>query len=198
MENYTKIKIKNHILKIVGVFPINSEFEQKAILSGYEIHQFAPTSLPFYKDYFYKGFRNLYTLNGENNKVRRLTKKPGQGLTLLAENKEIKISINQVDLFLFPDSFGMFSLDLKVEFNEQSSQLAQFSDACFVVREFERGLIQGTDLNRMYSPTGNCDIQRRKCTKRRIQKTIGRKFSVFSISKLERNGLVRFLCYRWE
>ncbi|MFD3393416.1 hypothetical protein U0R10_02165 [Aquirufa sp. OSTEICH-129V] len=147
MENYTKIKIKNHILKIVGVFPINSEFEQKAIFSGYEIHQFAPTSLPFYKDYFYKGFRNLYTLNGENNKVRRLTKKTEQGLTLLAENKEIKISINQVDLFLFPDSFGMFTLDLKVEFNEQSSQLAQFSDACFVVREFERGLIQGTDLN---------------------------------------------------
>jgi hypothetical protein len=57
MENYTKIKIKNHILKIVGVFPINAEFEQKAILSGYEIHQFASTSLPFYKDYFYKGFR---------------------------------------------------------------------------------------------------------------------------------------------
>jgi len=147
MENYTKIKIKNHILKIVGVFPINAEFEQKAILSGYEIHQFAPTSLPFYKDYFYKGFRDLYTLNGENNKVRRLIKKPGQGHTLLAGNKEIKISINQVDLFLFPDSFGMFALDLKVEFNEQSSQLAQFSDACYVVREFERGLIQGTDLN---------------------------------------------------
>jgi hypothetical protein len=65
----------------------------------------------------------------------------------VAGTKEIHICINQVDLFLFPDSFGMFSLDIKVEFNENTTHLAQFSDACFIVREFERGLIQGTDLN---------------------------------------------------
>lgn len=147
MENYTKIKIKNHILKIVGVFPFHASFEQQAIISGYELYQFAPASLPFYKDYFYKGFRDLYTLNGENNKVRRLTKKLEQRLTLVAGTKEIHICINQVNLFLFPDSFGMFSLDIKVEFNESTTHLAQFSDACFIVREFERGLIQGTDLN---------------------------------------------------
>jgi hypothetical protein len=147
MENYTKNKIKNHLLKIVGVFPFHHSFEQQAIIAGYELHQFAPTSLPFYKDYFYKGFRDLYTLDGESNKVRRLTKKLEQRLTLVAGTKEIHICINQVDLFLFPDSFGMFSLDIKVEFNENTTHLAQFSDACFIVREFERGLIQGTDLN---------------------------------------------------
>jgi len=147
MENYTKNKIKNHLLKIVGVFPFHHSFEQQAIIAGYELHQFAPTSLPFYKDYFYKGFRDLYTLDGESNKVRRLTKKLEQRLTLVAGTKEIHICINQVDLFLFPDSFGMFSLDIKVEFNENTTHLAQFSDVCFIVREFERGIVKGLDLN---------------------------------------------------
>jgi len=147
MENYTKIKIKNHLLKIVGVFPIHASFEQLALTAGYELHQFDAASLSFYKDYFYKGFRDLYTIDGKCNKVKRLTKKPEQRLTLSTTNKKIQISINQVDLFLFPDSFGMFSLELQVEFDENTTHLAQFSDACFIVREFERGSIQGTDIN---------------------------------------------------
>ena len=147
MENYTKIKIKNHLLKIVGVFPIHASFEQLSITAGYELHQFDTGSLSFYKDYFYKGFRDLYTIDGKSNKVKRLTKKPEQRLTLSTTNKKIQISINQVDLFLFPDSFGMFSLELQVEFDENTTHLAQFSDACFIVREFERGSIQGTDIN---------------------------------------------------
>jgi hypothetical protein len=147
MENYTKIKIKNHLLKIVGVFPIHASFEQLALTAGYELHQFDAASLSFYKDYFYKGFRDLYTIDGKSNKVKRLTKKPEQRLTLSTTNKKIQISINQVDLFLFPDSFGMFSLELQVEFDENTTHLAQFSDACFIVREFERGSIQGTDIN---------------------------------------------------
>ena len=153
MENYTNIKIKNHILKIVGVFPVQPSFEQEALITGYELHQFAPASLSFYKDYFYKGFRDLYTLAGENNKVRRLTKKLATTCTITSGlesskfYKEINLQINQIDLFLFPDSFGMFSLDLNVQFDDTLPHLAQFSDACFIVREFERGLIQGTDLN---------------------------------------------------
>lgn len=147
MENYTKIKIKNHLLKIVGVFPIHASFEQLALTAGYELHQFNTASLSFYKDYFYKGFRDLYTIDGKSNKVKRLTKKPEQRLTLFSGKKEVQIIINQVDLFLFPDSFGMFSLELEVEFDENTTHQAQFSDACFIVREFERGSIQGTDIN---------------------------------------------------
>jgi hypothetical protein len=41
----------------------------------------------------------------------------------------------------------MFSLDLSVEFDESLPHLAQFSDACFIVREFERGVIKGSELN---------------------------------------------------
>lgn len=147
MESYTNYKIKNHLLKIVGVFPIKATFEKEALTSGYELHQYAPSSLPFYKDYFYKGFRDLYTLDGENSKVRRLTKRPASKCTVISGPKEINLEINQIDLFLFPDSFGMFSLDLSVEFDESLPHLAQFSDACFIVREFERGVIKGSELN---------------------------------------------------
>lgn len=153
MENYTDYTIKNHLLKIVGVFPIQHSFEQDAIQSGYELHQYDKSSLPFYKDYFYKGFRDLYTLAADDNKVRRLTKKTATLCTLTSGlegskfYKEINLQINQVDLFLFPDSFGMFSLDLNVQFDDSHPHLAQFSDACFIVREFERGIIKGSDLN---------------------------------------------------
>jgi hypothetical protein len=41
----------------------------------------------------------------------------------------------------------MFSLDLTVHFNDNRPNLSQFSDACFIVREFERGIIKGSDLN---------------------------------------------------
>ncbi len=147
MKNYVDYTIKNHLLKIVGVFPIQDNFEKDAIASGYQIHHFSPASLAFYKDYFYKGFRDLYTLDGESNKVHRLTQAPQRELCIVSGDKELTIRINQVDLFLFPDSFGMFSLDLSVDLSDKKPHLSQLSDACFVVREFERGLVKGLDIS---------------------------------------------------
>ncbi len=147
MKNYVDYSIKIHLLKIVGVFPIHDNFEKDAIASGYQIHHFSPASLAFYKDYFYKGFRDLYTLDGESNKVHRLTQAPQKQICIVSGDKEINICINHVDLFLFSDSFGIFSLDLSIELNELRPHLSQFSDACFVAREFERGIVKGLDLS---------------------------------------------------
>jgi hypothetical protein len=147
MQNYVDFSIKNHLLKIVGVFPVEAHFEKDAIDAGYQLHQFPTSSLPFYKDYFYKGFRDLYTLDGASNKVHRLTRAPQKQISVVSGNKEINLCINQVDLFLFPESFGMFSLDIRVEFKENQSHLSQFSDACFVLREFERGIVKELDVS---------------------------------------------------
>lgn len=146
MDNYVNVKLENYLLKIVGVFPYQDDFAANALQSGYEWHKFTNESKAFYKDYFYKGFRDLYMEDVENqNNIIRLCLKPDKSIRLYFRDKEICIKVNKVDLFLFPESFGIFSIDIRIEINEEMPVLAQFSDACFLVREFDKCQVRDTN-----------------------------------------------------
>ncbi len=141
--DYTQHEVSNYILKITGVFNYNSGFINKAILSNYAELCFEEVLLDYYKDYYYPEFRKQFFSNDKRRHhilVKDFVENNELELFLLnrekdSKTKQVTLKINQCRLDLMDDGFGLFTLDLKIE--SAAINLTIFSDAAFLVREFD-------------------------------------------------------------
>jgi len=153
-HDYTHYLIDNYILKIVGVFKYEKKFIENALKSNYSELKYNDELLGYYKDYFYPDFRKQFCSNDEK-RHHILSKQFNDNnpieLFLLNREKEVtkKSSIVLVEsrLDLMDDSFGLFTLDLKLD--SKNITLSDFSDAAFLAREFDT-LIEHKKFNKWH------------------------------------------------
>ena len=153
-HDYTQYLIDNYILKIVGVFKYEKNFIENALKSNYSELKYNDELLGYYKDYFYPDFRKQFCSNDEK-RHHILSKQFNDNnpieLFLLNREKEVtkKSSIVLVEsrLDLMDDSFGLFTLDLKLD--SKNTTLSDFSDAAFLAREFDT-LIEHKKFNKWH------------------------------------------------
>ena len=141
-HDYTQYLIDNYILKIVGVFKYEKNFIENALKSNYSELKYNDELLGYYKDYFYPDFRKQFCSNDEKRHhilSKQFNDNNPIDLFLLNREKEVtkKSSIVLVEsrLDLMDDSFGLFTLDLKLD--SKNTTLSDFSDAAFLAREFD-------------------------------------------------------------
>ena len=139
VQDYTSYKIENYILKITGVFNYNKKFIAKSSKHGYNDLIYSKDELSGYKDYFYPDYRKQFFSNDKNrHKILVKDDFANSTLVLTKYNKESTISIVESRLDLFEDAFGLFTLKINIE--SQKIDLATFSDAAFLVRNFEASI----------------------------------------------------------
>lgn len=149
-QDYTQYSIENYILKITGVFNYNKEFLKKATQSNYQELKFSEDSEKFSKDYFYPDFRKQFFSN-EKTRHKILFRNYSEVLKVnLFEykrdskteiSKEVSIIIKDSRLDLFGDNFAMFTINIEID--SDKINLFQYSDACYLARNFETKIKSG-------------------------------------------------------
>ena len=136
IQDYTSYKIENYILKITGVFNYDKNFIAKSSKHSYNDLIYSKDELSGYKDYFYPDYRKQFFSNDKNrHKILVKDDFVNSTLVLTKYNKESTISIEESRLDLFEDGFGLFTLKINIE--SEKLDLATFSDAAFLARNFE-------------------------------------------------------------
>ena len=143
-QDYTRYTIDKYILKITGVFNYDKAFNIKALQSDFEELQFSEETLKFSKDYFYPEFRKQF-FSSDKARHKILIKNHHDALKVnlfeFKRNseteiaKDIALCIKDSRLDLFEDGFGMFTLNIQID--ADSITLFQYSDACYLTRNFE-------------------------------------------------------------
>lgn len=139
-QNYTNYKIENYILKITGVFNYDNNFISKSEKQNYEEIKYSTSELDGFKDYFYPDFRKQFFSN-EKTRHTILVKKEfdNSSIVLSKLNKESKIKVIESRLDLFEDGFGLFTLQIIIDYDDIN--LFNFSDAAFLTRNFETPIL---------------------------------------------------------
>lgn len=143
-HDYTQFTIENYILKITGVFNYTPSFYATALKNSYEPLLFSESNVNFCKDFFYPNLRKEFFSNHADRHpilIRKGTANSTVNLFQYAHNsttekvKNIDIIVAESRLDLFENGFGMFSLSLRL--NTDQLDLATFSDAAFLARNFD-------------------------------------------------------------
>ena len=142
--DYTHYAIENYILKISGVFNYNKSFKATAIQNKYEELKFSESNVNFCKDFFYPNLRKEFFSNHEDRHpilIRKGSENAPVNLFQYVFNsktdkaKSININIIESRLDLFDNGFGLFTLSLRLD--KDCVDLARFSDAAFLARNFD-------------------------------------------------------------
>ena len=145
-QDYTQYTIDNYILKITGVFNYDKDFYKKSTQANYEELVFSEDSEKFSKDFFYPDLRNQFFNNNKKrhsilvrnnfeNSIVDLFTYQFDGKT---KSKEIQLKIDDSRLDLFEEGLGLFTLNIKIY--SEKIDLSKFSDATFLVRNFETNI----------------------------------------------------------
>ena len=145
-QDYTQYTIDNYILKITGVFNYDKDFYKKSTQANYEELVFSEDSEKFSKDFFYPDLRNQFFNNNKKrhsilvrnnfeNSIVDLFTYQFDGKT---KSKEIQLKIDDSRLDLFEEGLGLFTLNIKIY--SEKIDLSKFSDAAFLVRNFETNI----------------------------------------------------------
>ena len=107
---------QNVLYKTIGFFEYEKNYDSKLIKSGYTPHKLDSDTKIFLKNSYYYEYNNLMFEKNDFG-VSTFTKKFKHELTLVS--KEQKVIINQVQIYLFNDSFkdtqtAIFSLEYDV------------------------------------------------------------------------------------
>ena len=108
--------VRNILYKTIGFFEYENSYISQLIKSGYTLQELDYDTKTFLKNNYYHEYISLM-LEGNNYGVSTFTKKLKHELTIIS--KEQKVIINQVQVYLFNDSFkknqaAIFSLDYHV------------------------------------------------------------------------------------
>ena len=143
-KDYTQFRIENYILKITGIFNYDKEFIKKAVKSNYKELEFSNDFEKFSKDFFYPDIRNQFFNNDKKRHTILVRENPENSIIDLFQykykstsekSKELQLKILESRIDLFDEGFGLFTLNLKVQ--SEKTDLAKFSDAAFLARNFE-------------------------------------------------------------
>ena len=139
-KDYTIFKIENYILKLTGLFNYDKSFFEKALNSGYQELKYNDSDLEGFKDYFYPDFRKHFFSNDlirHHILILKANKNPI--LNLCKFNKECNVKVIESRLDLFDEGFGLFTLSIEIQ--TEIVSLSKFSDAAFLIRNFETPIL---------------------------------------------------------
>jgi len=108
--------VQNILYKTIGFFEYEKSYIRQLIKSGYTLQEFDYDTKIFLKNNYYYEYNSLM-LSRNNSGVSTFTKKLKHEFTIVS--KEQKVLINQVQIYLFNDSFkktqvAIFSLEYEV------------------------------------------------------------------------------------
>lgn len=146
------LEVNDSEIRIVGIFEAkkHSKLTKDFIKEGFELENLSDSTRKFYKDYWYPEFRDLLFFKEKETSSKILKKSFSQSLTFV-KNKDkaknpislVEAEICSVELILFPNDLHFFSIELKPKENN----IQQIADLIFCAREFNKELLDQTELN---------------------------------------------------
>jgi hypothetical protein len=138
MTENTLPKIEAAIIKVVGIFDYNKKFAARLSTElGFEsIHSNNPkereSTEQFYRDKYYKEFNELMLTQSAENAVQSYSKKCNHRIQFLKRGNEIVGNVNEIELHLFDNQIGVFSISV----DAQELEFSYVSDLLFFLKSF--------------------------------------------------------------
>ncbi len=156
------LPVQNYIIKIVGLLGIvNPKTDFSAFLDGGYILDVGPKNdfghiddrkVQSLRDYFYPNFRNLMFLDDTNAGNFRFVRNASMNVAFICSDSNSKslkesyeISVESSDLYIFDNSFGLFSLSIKFKTTNNSTNDPVTLDAISSISNFVRNFHSLTD-----------------------------------------------------
>jgi len=181
----SNIHISHAILRATSIFEPGgrkSEFISKLKNKGFTNFHFNSESLHFFKNNYYPEFKELIFSNEKTNAIQTFRKEFNQTIIF---PREIIVTLNYCDLFIFPNGLSFFMLD----FSTSNKTISEISDINFMIQKLDAFTLVKLDQQEVlwirWIET-NCLLENKICSDNSdiqipIDSYSGSKFKLFSI-----------------
>ncbi len=138
MTENTLPKIEAAIIKVVGIFDYNKNFQTQLVSSlGYTlIPAIEFKNAQFFRDKYYKEFNEVMLTQTAENAVQAYEKKTDDKISFKKGDKTIIAKVTQLEVKLFENNIGIFALTVQPD----TLDFSDVSDLTYFLRSFSSQL----------------------------------------------------------
>jgi hypothetical protein len=200
------VAVNNYIIKIVGLLgDVNPKQDFPQFLTAGYKKDLYPTDdqgkpderkIQGLRDYFYPNFRNIMFLDDTKSGNYRLIKNgfPRVSLTYKKGNENshgIHYAINIIssEIYVFDGYFGIFSLSVKIETNQEDQKvsLSDISNVLSIIRNFSTSTLDNVEWHSWISTNILCGKSLRGANVKADEYS-GSKFKTYSVVEFEHDS----------